>query len=71
MAKRKKSKPAKSKSKKPPLPDRSSFNWRSGEAVYGTGRSRRAPKMRPGTPEERSAFADEIRRKTALFGDEQ
>jgi hypothetical protein len=59
-----------SRVKKPP-PDNSSFKWRAGETVYGDWRSRRAPEMRRGTHEERSAFADEIRRKTELFGDGQ
>jgi len=49
--------------KKPPAAD--SFPWRPGEMAYRT--PRRAPKMRPGTPEERSTFAAEIRAKTKLF----
>jgi hypothetical protein len=55
------------RAKKPPLPD--TFNWRPGETVCGDWRSRRARKMRRGTPEERAAFAAEIREKTKLFGD--
>lgn len=55
--------------KKPPAPG--GFNWRPGETVYGDWRARRAPKMRRASAEERSAFADEMRAKTKLFGDGQ
>ena len=51
------------KSKKPSRPD--TFPWRPGEMAYRA--PRRATKMRPGTPDERAAFAAEIRAKTKLF----